>query len=153
PALPGASVVLGILYANDPGTFTPAVADLLREGDWTAVVQLAPFLRSGPRPAPEPIVGAVLERVRRAAPEVGATAVVPLRAGLAPRRIPSESWSGMLDCPPQVRAGLADALARSPAPDGVDRRVNLLLVLMGDGQYGVRRAAFRAMVRISPSGL
>src|SRR5262249_37529890 len=148
PRLPGVPAVVGILYVRDPGTFAPATADLLREGDWTVVVQLSPFLRSGPRPAPEPVVGAVLERVRGAGPEMGEAALIPLVAALAPDRLASESGSGMFSWPPQVRAALADALARSPAPDDLNRRVNLLPVLMGDGQYGVRRAAFRAMARI-----
>jgi hypothetical protein len=153
PLLPGAPVVIGILYARDPGAYTPAAADLLREGDWAAVIQLAPFLRSGPLPAPEVIVGAVLERVRRAGPELGEPELVPLLADLAPGRIASESWSGMSSWPPQVRAALADALAHAPSPGDPDGRVNLLLVLMGDGQYGVRRAAFRAMARVSPERL
>jgi hypothetical protein len=59
----------------------------------------------------------------------------------------------MFGWPPQVRAALADALARPGPPDDLDRRANLLLVLMGDGQYGVRRAAFRAMARINQEKL
>jgi hypothetical protein len=153
PVLPGVPVIVGILYAKQPGPFTPAVADLVREGDWTAVVQLAPFLRSGPLPAPEPILDAIHERVRRAGPDLGEPDLVPLLADLAPDRITSVSWSGMFSWPPQVRAAIAGALTRSPAPGDPDRRVNLLLVLMGDPQYGVRRAAFRAMARISPEGL
>src|SRR5262249_32787134 len=39
------------------------------------------------------------------------------------------------------------------SPDDPDRRMSLLLVLMGDGQYGVRRAAFRATARISQERL
>jgi hypothetical protein len=152
-APPGAPVVIGILYAREPDPYAPAAADLLREGDWTAVVQLAPFLRSGPRPPPEPIVVAVLERVRRAGPELGEPDLVALLADLAPGRIASESWGGMFGWPSQVRAELAEALARDPSPEDLDRRVNLLLVLMGDGQYGVRRAAFRSMARISPEKL
>jgi hypothetical protein len=153
PALPGAAVVVGILYAREPGMFAQATADLLREGDWSVVVQLADFLRSGPRPAPEAIIGAILERVRRAGPEMGEPDLVPLLADLAPGRIALESWSGMFSWPPQVRAALADALARSGAPDDLDRRTNLLLVLIGDGQYGVRRSAFRAMARITQEKL
>jgi hypothetical protein len=52
-----------------------------------------------------------------------------------------------------VRAVLAEALARHPSSDDLDRRMSLLLVLMGDGQYGVRRAAFKAMARLNPEGL
>jgi HEAT repeat protein len=153
PSLPGASVVVGTLYGQEPDKFAPPVADLLRDGDWTLVVQLAPFLRAGPRPAPEPIVGAVLGRVRRAGSEIGEPDLIPLLADLAPGRLASESWSGMFGWPPQVRAALAEALARHPSPDDLDRCMNLLLVLMGDGQYGVRRAAFKATGRLSPDRL
>jgi hypothetical protein len=153
PTLPGASVIVGTLYARDPGTFAPAVADLLRDGDWTAVVRLAPFLRDAPRPALEPVISAILERIRRAGPEMGEPDLVLLLADIAPDRVASESWSGMVGWPPQVRARIAEALARHPSPDDLDRRMSLLLVLMGDGQYGVRRAAFKAMARLSLEGL
>jgi hypothetical protein len=153
PALPGAWIVVGILYTKEPDEFALPVADLLRNGNWTVVVQLAPLLRAGPRPTPEPIVGAVLERIRHALPEIGEPDLIPLLAELAPNLLASESWSGMLGWPPQVRAVLAEALARHPSPDDLDRRMNLLLVLMGDGQYGVRRAAFKAAARLSPDRL
>ena len=153
PVRPGVATVVGILYAREPARFAPAAADLLREEDWTVVVQLADFLRSGPRPAHELIISAILERVRRAGPEMGEPDILPLLADLAPGRIASESWSGMFIWPPQMRAALADALDRPGLADDLDRRTNLLLVLMGDGQYGVRRAAFRAMARSSQEKL
>ena len=52
PPPPGASVVVGTLYAQAPGEFARTVADLLRDGDWTVVVQLAPFLAPVPVPPP-----------------------------------------------------------------------------------------------------
>ena len=152
-ALPGTPLVMGFLYSREPVLYAQAAADLLREGDWTTVVQLSPFLRSGLRPVPEAIVDSILERIRRAGPEMGEPELLPLLADIAPGRIVSESLSGMFGWPPQVRAALAEALARSPTPADLDRRENLLLVLMGDGQYGVRREAFRAMARINPRGL
>jgi hypothetical protein len=118
-------VVVGILYAREPEAFAPAVADLLRDGDWVAVVQVAPLLRSGPRPVPETVIGAVLDRVRRAGPEVGEPDLVSLLADLAPDRIGSESWSGMCGWPTRVRASLAEAIGRGQSPDDLDRRVNL----------------------------
>lgn len=151
PTIPVAPEVVGILYAEEPATFAPAVADLLHEGDWATIVQLAPFLRDGPRPIPEPILAAIVERVRRTGPEWGEPDLVRLLGELAPERIASESWSGMFAWPPQVREALADALAYSR--DDVNRRIDLLLDLMGDGQYGVRRAAFRAMGRIDQNRL
>src|SRR5206468_2875974 len=120
--LPGVPVVIGLLYIREPSQYAPAAADLLREGDWTAVVQLAPFLRSGPRPAPEPVIASILERVRRAGPDLGEPDLVPLLADLAPGRLASESWTGMLEWLPQMRAALADVLAHSPAPDDLDHR-------------------------------
>ena len=59
----------------------------------------------------------------------------------------------MFGWPPQLRAALAEVLARHPSPVDLERRMNLLLVLMGDGQYGVRRAAFKAAARLSPDDL
>jgi hypothetical protein len=153
PSFPGASLVVGILYTREPAAYAAAAADLLRVGDWTAVVQLASFLRTGPRPAPEPIVNAILDRMCGAAPETGEPDLVLLLGELAPVRIASRSWPGMFSWPPQVRAALAQALTMSEPSDEVDRRVNILLVLMGDGQYGVRREAFRALARISPEGI
>ncbi len=146
-------MVVGNLYAREPGAFAPAVADLLRDGDWSTVVRLEPFLCSKPWPAAEPVVGAVLERIRCAGPEMGEPDLVRLLADLAPDRIASESWSGMVGWPPQMRAVLAKVLARHPSPDDLDRRMSLLLDLMGDGQYGVRRAAFKALARLSPEDL
>jgi hypothetical protein len=155
PRLSSFPVVVGILYAKDPRAFVHVVAEMLRESDWTTVAQLAPLLRDSPRPAPELIIAAILERVRRAGPEMGEPDLIPLLADLAPGRIALESWGGMFSWPPQVREALADALTRSPMPasDDLRPRVNLLLLLTGDGQYGVRRAAFRAMARISPEEL
>jgi hypothetical protein len=152
-ARPGASGVLGVLYNQEPVVYAQAAGDLLREGDWAAVVQLAPFLRSGPRPAPAPVIDALLKRVRLAGPEVGEPDLISLLAELAPDRIVSERWSDMFNWPPLVRAALAETLMRHPSPDDLEKRNDLLLVLMGDGQYGVRRAAFRAMARLSQERL
>jgi hypothetical protein len=58
-----------------------------------------------------------------------------------------------LGWPPQVRAVFAEALARHPSPDDLELRMRLLLSLMGDGQYGVRRAAFKTMARLGPERL
>jgi hypothetical protein len=151
--LPGAAVIIGILYASDPQAFAPAVADLLRDGDWTTVIQLTPSLRGGVRPAPDVIVDAILSRIRRAGPRFGEPDLTTLLGEIAPERVGRESWSEILQAPPQVRAALADAIGVIPGTIATEKSINLLFVLMGDGQYGVRRAAYRALARRDPRGL
>jgi len=150
---PASATLLGLLYADKPNEFASAVADLVRVGDWAAVVQLAPFLQRGPRPLPQQIADEFTTRIRRAGPTFGEPELLPLLAMLAPSRLISESWSEIFSWPPQVRAALARSLALTPSEVSTPQRMDLLLLLMGDSQYGVRRSAYRAAARVAPADL
>lgn len=151
--LPGAAVAIGLLYQSDPEAFGPVVADLLRIGDWAAVVQLTPFLQKGLSQVSELVVGEIIARIHRAGPAFAEPDLFSLLAKVAPQRLASESWSDMIGWPPQMRAALASALALTPQSASPVERNALLTELMGDGQYGVRRAAYRAMGRIASNEL
>ena len=154
PPMGGLASIVGLLYADRPVEFTPAVCELLVSGNWVAVSQMAPLLEFGPKPIPEPVYSALAERIRRTSHDAAETHLISLLARLAPERIATESWSGMFSWPPQSRSALADALAASPPNiSSNQQRSGLLVVLMGDGQYGVRRAAYRALGRVDPTGL
>jgi hypothetical protein len=77
-------------------------------------------------------------------------------ADLLPSELAAHPWATVWpDWDPEERAALADALGRAdyPTPAARDGAGALLQQLMGDGQYGVRRAAYRALARHQPEQL
>jgi hypothetical protein len=149
----GAPALVGMLYSARPEAFSGPASDLLRAGDWIAVAQLTPFLRDGPRPAADSVSTALVERVRQSPPGSGEPDLLPLLARIAPERVASESWGDLSGWPPQARAALAGALALTSPSVNPTQRTGLLVVLMGDGQYGVRREAYRALGKLDPDEL
>ena len=75
---------------------------------------------------------------------------------LAPDRLVSEDWPALwTNWLPEVRMDLADAFCRCwPGTDfPAEESLRLLVPLLGDGHFGVRRAAARALGRIVPGAL
>jgi hypothetical protein len=89
------------------------------------------------------VVEALVRRIlrvntgRQAEPELFA-----LMARLDPDHMAHQNWPAWDECPPTVRAAFADAIRIASPPE--DQALTLLVPLMGAGQYGVRRAAYRA---------
>lgn len=157
-----APFVIGLLYLNEPASLLPAIATILRTADWRGAVQMIHVLNSAHGnhaqvALPTELVSALLGRARQrqtqTSHEKGVFAVL---AHLAPDAMAcepwDETWSRWL---PDARASLADGLgeARYTQPVAEDRAVSLLLSLTQDGQYAVRRSAYRALTRQSPSSL
>jgi hypothetical protein len=147
--------VLGLLYAGHPTSFAPAIAGLLKIGDWPVVARLVAPLRDT-RPVSPVVIDALVERSARARDgRMAEPDLLGLLAAVAPERLASEDWPELRDWPPPARSALANALGAAGELSGEPqrRRLQHLAVLMEDGQYGVRRAAYRAMAAVAPREL
>jgi hypothetical protein len=148
--------VLGILYAEDPASFAPAVADLLQKGATPTIAQILPYLDQTGIGTPPDVVDALARRIGAAQTgQSGNLGLLGVLARICPDRLALEAWPNFQNWLPQVRAGFANALGFAPIEraDARHHRLDLLLKLMGDGQYGVRRAAYRAMATAEPQVL
>jgi hypothetical protein len=149
------SVTAGLLFVQNPGAFAPVVAALLKHSSWPLVAQLLPWIHRV-LPAPDPVAAALAERAARS--REGKTAEPELfrvLATVAPHQLANGPWDGLMEWPAPARIALADALRRT-GQLGVNanhRRQETLVNLMGDGQYLVRHAAYRAMGTVAPSVL
>ena len=157
----GAPHIIGLLYHNHPEAFTPAIASLVRTLDWLSVPRVFKTLRYSHgepnQPAlPKAIKDAVIRRIReKQSRTFGETGIFRLLADLAPKELAQEQWEDFWDdWLPDSRAALADALGEanleSTARDGA---ISHLQSLTGDGQYAVRRVAYRGLARQSMDAL
>jgi len=148
--------ITGLLYLSHPERFAPLVADLIGTLPWASAIQLLGKLPAfagdrGQQPLPREVVDALLQRVRQRQSRTGAELdLIGLTAQLIPEELAREAWDRFWpDWLPEARTALADALGTlheiSQAADA--QRVDLLLMLTGDGQYPVRRAAYRGLQR------
>ncbi len=147
-----ASFVIGIMYAESAEAFAPAVALLIRESDWLSLSRLVPHLVRDGCVTPSVVIDALVERIRRV--QTGRTAepeLFSLLARLAPDRLVEEHWGDFSAWMPQARSEFADALALTQRATVTPQQ--LMLPLLGDGQYGVRRAAYRAMSSVDAGAL
>ncbi len=157
-----AAYVIGLLYGRNPAEFAEAAAGLLTSGSWEQVFQTVDFLERthrGPRskrPPPQ-VIDALLGRMKREQKRSSAELhIFSVAARLMPNRLVHEDWATMWsDWMPESRSALAEALRSSDGLDleGNERAVGVLLSLVGDGQYGVRRAAYMGLARRSPRSL
>jgi len=147
-----ASFAIGVMYAENAEAFAPAVAMLIRESDWISLSRLVSHLPRDGYATPAVVIDALVERIRRV--QTGRTAepeLFSLLARLAPDRLVGEHWGDFSAWMPQARSEFADALALTPPATVKPQR--LMLPLLGDGQYGVRRAAYRAMSSVDVRAL
>jgi hypothetical protein len=143
--------VVGVLFADDPERFAPAVAHLLRTDDLDALYLLAPGIRRVGRSVPSIVVDALLDRVREMnLGSISESDVLPLIALVCPNRLVSIVHDETANWIPDARSDLANALAETGPlnADMTERRADFILRLMGDGQFRVRRSAYRAMAKI-----
>lgn len=147
-----ASFAIGLMYAKVPTAFANAVAGLVRSCDWLALSRLSPHLANQGDETPSVVIEALVERIRReqtkrtAEPEL-----FSLLARLSPDRLVREPWGDTSAWMPQARSEFADAVAK--AQPSAPELQKLLLPFMGDGQYGVRRSAYRAMALVDAKAL
>lgn len=156
------SHVIGLLYLKQPETFAQMVSELIQTLPWASVVQLFGKLQAfvsdyENRRLSHEIIIALIERVQQRQTRMLAELdLIRLIARLIPEELALEPWDHCWrNWLPDARAILADVLGTldklSPAAER--QRVKLLQMLMSDGQYLVRRAAYRGLQRCSPSTL
>ncbi len=151
-----AAYLVGLLYSRNPSELAEAAAGLLRSGSWDHLFQAVAFLEkthAGPRAArvPSQVIEALLLRIRQGQTSSSAELhLFSVAARLAPGALLREDWSRIWgDWMPDARSALADAIEEVESLSNVEneRAVGLLLSLLRDGQYAVRRAAYRALAR------
>jgi hypothetical protein len=146
------SFVIGVLYAKDPRSFALVVASVIRDGDWLELSRLEPYLGQPTQDSPAAVIDALVERIHRV--QTSRTAepeLFSLLARLSPNRAVQEPWGDPSGWMPQARAEFAAAVARASLPTADLQSV--LLPLFGDGLYGVRRSAYRAMASADSNAL
>lgn len=146
--------IIGLLYLSHPEAFDSLVADLIRTLPWSSAIQLLGKLHAfagerDQRPFPHELVEALIQRVRLRQTRAGAELdLIRMTADLIPEYLALEPWDhSWQDWLPDARAALADALGTLHEISGAadTQRVRLLQMLTSDGQYLVRRAAYRGL--------
>lgn len=152
---------IGWLYHDHPRLFLPAIVSILQSGRWQDVVQIISWLHrshagSGKIPFPNEASDATIRRIlERQTRGYGETQLFDMMADLAPDRLASEQWQTVWeDWLPDSRVALADALGGAALKSSYhDNAVLQLQLLARDGQYPVRRAAYRGLARQSTEAL
>ncbi len=148
-----AAYLAGQLAVVEPHRYAERAAQVLRIGnDDSAHAVLSGYSRNSERRLPDPMAEALVARIRRG--ERRASANPPLLtdlATLAPDRLIDEDW-GLIwsQWMPESRAALAAALpqAITHVAERRPRASDLLLALVTDGVYAVRRVASRSLAII-----
>ncbi len=148
-----AAYIAGQLAAAEPHRYADRAADLIgSERDNIAEAVLSGHLANEQKPLPTSMTDALVARIR--AGETGTNANPPLLSDmsvLAPKRFIVERWEQVWhEWMPTSRETIATAVpvAVERAPDVRLRAIDLLLSLMTDGVFAVRRAAARALSKI-----
>lgn len=148
--------VLGLLYRPQETPFLPALATAIRALPWHAVHILLDQLAYdhqglGKPPLPFPLVDTLLTRIQQEHSSTAANPGLLERAGnLIPEALALVHWDRLWEnWMPEARTALADALGQlaTRAPEAETNAKRLLLLLAIDGQYAVRRAAYRALAQ------
>lgn len=150
---------LAQLYRLNPDAFAPALAHSLRQPHARHLTPLLDVLvdvhgSARARPLPVVVAEALLEQVERvrsayfSPPELLAAAAQLIPGEFT--RAPLVEWAR--DWRTHMRVALADALGSVDRLTEEERwrAVEHLLALAGDGQYAVRRAAYRGLGRATP---
>lgn len=157
-----AAHIVGLLYMRYPIILQSAVASLIETLNWTAVLEIIWKIDQMKRKTsqwvlPSEIAEALVRRIWLQQSQTFAELdLFTVAAELIPERLAQEPWENDWDgWLPEARAALADALGE-PIYNGEEARTQataLLSRLTYDGQYAVRRAAYRALSCQSPQTL
>jgi hypothetical protein len=145
--------VVGQCYEDEPSRFASEVATTVRGGGSRALSYLLEFIRRTRTRTPAAVVDALVDRLQRANEgTVFEPSLIAVLADVAPHRLVLDACKRSDAWLPQGRAELAKTLARPTGlPELADAaRFDLLCRLMGDGQYAVRRAAYRSASVCAP---
>lgn len=148
---------IGLLYYQDPIAFLPAVRTLILGSSWHSVAQVVYWLRElqklpEKRELPEVIRTSLIQRIReRQSASYGETEIFSALSELASEELVAESWDAYWkDWLPDSRVALGNALGEVKLQAPMSQRAILQLKLLArDGQYAVRRAAYRGLARQS----
>jgi len=161
-AVENASFVIGLLYSQDQEQFTQAVASLLKQAQWHVALPAARILcdvhgMDGRRPTPPMAVQALIERIGGVqTTSYAETQAFDVLSQVAPDALAAHPWPSVWnDMLPEARAALSDALGRAAFRDrhSASKAISHLILLSRDGQYAVRRAAYRGLAQRDPDTL
>lgn len=153
---------IALLWHNRPEAFVGALAEVIRRID---MFKIAPALKVVVyRPeavdrdkALRPIADALVDRIKsRMTRGVAELALFGALGRLDPERLVGEPWDRFwINWLPDAQVAFADELGEASLkePRSVDRAVSLLITLIGEGAYAVRRAAYHTMSLISSDAL
>lgn len=153
---------IGLLYLQHPELLVSTIASLIETLNWSSAIQIIRQLyelHGGQDKAPLPleIAEAFIKRSQQRQTRVFAELdLFEVMADMMPERMAQEPWERVCnDWLPDARTALADALGEATytVPNAKKRALALLLTLIGDGQYAVRRAAYRGLARQSSQSL
>lgn len=154
--------VLAWLYRADPEGFAPAVASSIERPQTPHLGPLLGMLqemhRSGDatRSLPSRVADALVSTQRQDWPYTSRSEVLGAAARLVPEKLARAALAEQArDWPTDARVAVADALGSADYGTSEARYLaaEQLLALAGDGQYGVRRAAYRGLSRVMPEAL
>jgi hypothetical protein len=146
--------IIGLLYLSHPERFLPLVTNLIRTLPWASAVQLFGKLNAfdddrDQQPLPNALAVALIERVRQRQTRAGAEIdLIRMTAHLIPEDLALEPWDqSWQDWLPDARTALADTLGtlHELSDAAHTQRLRLLQMLISDGHYAVRRAAYRGL--------
>lgn len=154
--------VIASLYQHDPDRFAPAVASCIGRSSVRMIGPLLRVLEEMYAPiqgkhVPSRISKALIRRLRHLQESpFSETDIMSPIVRLIPDRFVAEPWSELaINWDREARAALADALGQVNhlAGDSINKAIEQILILHGDGQYKVRRAAYRALAHQSVAAL
>lgn len=153
----------GLLYQQHPEAFEPAIVTGLRGDNWRWVAQALSGVvaaHTGParRPLPRVVLDALLARAKERQSRVSAESeIFPILAQVAPEELVAAPWDQYWnDWLPEACIALANtlcALAGVPLVKQHPSALHILTELAQHAHFGVRRAALRALARLSPESL
>jgi hypothetical protein len=155
-------LIVSLLYVQHADIFTPAIVALLHTQGWSGAVQIIRTLQSFHGSSEEPVLPrdierAFIERVyQQQVSPVAELELFDVLMQLMPDALGLEHWDHVWnDWLPDARVALANALgeAKYSEPSAQNHAVSLLLNLTRDGQYAIRRAAYRGLARQSAESL
>lgn len=151
---------VGMLYDRDPERFLPALTGVLSAGELGDVLQASVWLRKHYGDTREPpsqkLIDTILQRISASQSRYFAeTDLFELVGDLAFSALVDEPWENRWEeWLPDARVALVETLRKSHARSNEESRVaNLLQRLAADGNYAVRRAAYRALSEGYPDRL
>lgn len=154
--------IVGLLFMEDDERYSETVAELIEHASWSVVGQMIRTLKAwkGPenkRSLPRIIQEALINRVREQHRWIGMELpIIRQVAEILPEMFVRVLWHTYYpEWLPDARAALADALGTLETPT-IEARINQvrhLEMLIRDGQYQVRRAAYRGLQRCDAARL